>query len=77
MADRTSAALFGEIFEMFAESEQPDLRIVKRLWVMTRGYDFSACQMDVDDALMKLGLAKVENALLSYANSDASGWEDE
>lgn len=60
MADRTSARLFGEIFEMLAEEfpagETRD-RLAKRFWVMSRGYDFSDYQMDVPEALLKLNLA--------------------
>lgn len=58
MADRTSAALFGEIFELLASDEPIDrATIARRMWDKSGGYDFSPYQMSADDALMKLGLA--------------------
>ena len=60
VADRTSAALFGEIFTMLAEEfpagETRD-RLAKKFWEMSRNYDFSDYQMDVPEALIKLNLA--------------------
>lgn len=59
MADRTSARLFGEFFELLASDEPIDRQAVaKALWSKTWGYDFSSYQMCCDDALLKLGLAK-------------------
>ena len=53
MADRTSAALFSEIFGYLAgESELTAIDV----WNMTCGYDFDPYQMGCDDALEKLGL---------------------
>ena len=56
MADRTSAYLFGTLFEIAASGEQ---LTGEKLWeLMVEGnYDFSECQMGVEDALTKLGLA--------------------
>lgn len=59
MADRTSAEIFGSIFEML--SENPDERnkgIAKRIWSMIDAYDFNAYQMYVDDSLKMLELAR-------------------
>lgn len=59
MADRTSAALFGSIFEYLAKN--PDARaqeFARDLWAKTGGYDFSEYQMGCDDALRKLGLLR-------------------
>lgn len=58
MADRTSAEIFGSIFEKL--SEEPDtanVQFVTWLWEMAGRYDFSDCQMECDEALVKLGLA--------------------
>ena len=61
MADRTSAALFGELFEWCADAdigERARKKLAAQLWSMSRGYDFDDCQMDCDDALVELGLAR-------------------
>lgn len=62
MADRTSARIFGELFQWLAD-EAPDTisreRLVQYLWEKQKRYDFSPCQMECDpEALMKLGLAR-------------------
>lgn len=61
MADRTSAALFGSIFEMLAErGDERDKEYALKFWEMKEdgGYDFSDYQMECDEALIKLGLAR-------------------
>ena len=59
MADRTSAAIFADIFEELAKDEPIDrIAFAKRMWAASRGYDFSPYQMSCDDALIKLGLAR-------------------
>ena len=60
MADRTSAALFGEIFQWLAEipNDERALEFASRLYERTQHYDFLAYQMDADDALLALGLAR-------------------
>lgn len=59
MSDRTSAALFGEFFKVLAGDEPIDrAALAKRIWEQSRGYDFSPYQMNADDALIKLGLAR-------------------
>lgn len=59
LSDRTSAGLFAGIFEFLAE--EPDERgkkFARRLWEMTKQYDFTPCQMECDDALLDLGLMR-------------------
>jgi hypothetical protein len=61
MADRTSAHLFGQIFNHLAET--PDERSVtfaRVVWGLMEegGYDFNHYQMDADEALVKLDLAR-------------------
>lgn len=59
MADRSSAALFAAIFEHLAAN--PDDRakeFARKLWDLSRGYDFNDYQMGADQALTKLGLAR-------------------
>ncbi|MDP3767565.1 MAG: hypothetical protein Q8S13_06090 [Dehalococcoidia bacterium] len=58
MADRSSAALFADIFEALASDKPLDRKaLAERFWDKTGGYDFSPYQMDCDKALIKLGLA--------------------
>jgi hypothetical protein len=59
VADRTSAALFGAFFARL--SKNPDERnreLATWLLEQSRSYDFSECQMDADDDLIALGLAR-------------------
>lgn len=60
MADRTSAALFGSIFDHLAEGKpsKKDRDFALWLWTQTGDYDFSEYQMDCDESLVKLGLAE-------------------
>lgn len=59
MADRTSARLFGRIFELLAKNPTEEhKRIAKEIFSETRDYDFNNYQMNVDDELIKLGLAR-------------------
>ena len=60
MADRTSAYIFGEIFRDIASMPALPIRsrLAKEYWKMSREYDFSEYQMEADEALLKLGLAR-------------------
>jgi hypothetical protein len=59
MADRTSAELFGNIFEYIAGHTKMDVEdFIVWLWKQQHNYDFSPYQMGCDDALLELGLAK-------------------
>jgi hypothetical protein len=70
MADRTSASLFGQFFELLAKlvDEEPvePKEVAEHLWGHIRGYDFNAYQMSCDEALLKLGLARMEGELIQY-----------
>jgi hypothetical protein len=62
MADRTSAGLFGSIFEILAENGgDKDKEYALKFWEIKEdgGYDFSDYQMYCDEALVKLGLARL------------------
>jgi len=60
MADRTSAGLFGKIFTLLAKNpSEENKKIAREIYKETLDYDFSMCQMYVDDELMLLGLAKI------------------
>ena len=59
MADRTSAEIFGTIFEMLAENITDEQRLLAlRIYKLSQRYDFTECQMDADDACLALGIAR-------------------
>ena len=59
MADRTSAALFSEIFGMLAENPTDEnKRVASAVFSLTKGYDFSNYQMEAGKELELLGIAK-------------------
>lgn len=58
MADRTSAGLFGTIFELLAKNPTDEHKaIAKEIFSKTGDYDFNNYQMYADEALLTLGLA--------------------
>jgi hypothetical protein len=60
MADRTSAALFGKIFSLLAKNPTDEHKaIAKEIFSFTSEYDFNYYQMDADNELIILGLAKM------------------
>lgn len=59
MADRTSAGVFGKIFELLAKNPTEENKAMAlEIWPLQWEYDFNEYQMYADDALIKLGLAK-------------------
>lgn len=60
MADRTSAGIFGDLFVYLSEQPQDERTraFALKTWADSQGYDFSHYQMEADEALIKLGLAK-------------------
>lgn len=60
MADRTSAGIFGDIFEFLVTMEQNEhtKKFAKKMWENSYEYDFCPDQMGCDDSLVKLGFAK-------------------
>ena len=59
MADRTSAALFADVFDMLAADGPLDRDALARFFCeKSREYDFCWQQMGCDDALVKLGLLR-------------------
>lgn len=60
MADRTSASVFGKIFNILAKNPTEEHKAMAReIWPLQSDYDFSEYQMYADDALIALGLAKI------------------
>lgn len=60
MADRTSAKLFGRIFNILAENpDERNIKLAAKIWQLTQYYDFHPCQMEIDYLkLFDLELAK-------------------
>lgn len=59
MADRTSARLFGKVFELLAKNPTQEHKdIAKEIYSETSEYDFSKYQMDADESLIALDLAR-------------------
>lgn len=59
MADRTSAAIFGDLFILLAENPTEEHKnIARKMWPKRTEYDFDDYQMGCDEALIALGLAK-------------------
>ena len=62
MADRTSAQIFGEIFELLADYKAANPTpssfsvLVEDVLSLTNGYDFSQWDMDCDEALKSLSI---------------------
>lgn len=64
MADRTSANIFGTIFQLLADYEgkkDSHKQIARKLYLLSSGYDFTIGQMGCDKALVKLGIITAEN----------------
>lgn len=60
MADRTSAGIFGKIFTLLADvTPEKHKELAQEFYEASREYDFSEYQMSCDEALIKLGLAKM------------------
>lgn len=72
MSDRTSAEIFGNVFVLVARdttlAKNPKGRnsLALQLWEMSKGYDFGPSQMDCDEALIGLGLARESGSDVEY-----------
>lgn len=59
MADRTSAGLFSTVFTLLAKNPTDEHKaIAKEIWPLIDEYDFSEYQMECDEALISLDLAR-------------------
>lgn len=61
MSDRSGAYMFGRVFKLIAEHVPPGAErdtLAAEFWREQRDYDFSPNQMDADEALATLGLAR-------------------
>lgn len=60
MADRTSAALFGRIFNRLAQNPTDEnKKLASEIFDLMGEYDFNEYQMYEDESLLALGLAKM------------------
>ena len=62
MADRNSAEIFSGVFAILAKVSsgtpgKPRRKLAKKVWKLTRDYDFSPYQMEADEQLLALGVA--------------------
>jgi hypothetical protein len=60
MGDSRSPQIFGPIFEDILLYVPPGDReyLARKYWRMSQDYDFAPCELDVDNALIDLGLAR-------------------
>ena len=75
MADRASAEVFSRVFQLLHEnlSESPTIdrrTLARRLYRMLPLYDFSRCQMGVDDELEALGLIRYDFESNRYEDTE-------
>lgn len=72
MSDRTSAEVFGEFFTMLSKLPDDAVRyeMVLKTWNLSAAYDFDPCQMECDDVLDKLGIARKVNECVDPDGDD-------
>ncbi len=76
MSDRTSAEIFEKLFKHLATLPKTKTRTAVALhaWKDAQGYDFHPMDMDADNELIKLRLARRtgrgDSAEVNYANAD-------
>jgi hypothetical protein len=88
MADRTAAGIFSTLFGQLAEDlERADndasnirhrqyiQKLAREMWGQMWSYDFNECQMDCDDALVQLGLARIVDDEVQYMNQEMTKWQ--
>lgn len=70
MSDRTSAAIFGRLFERLAtDPTEQHKQWARELWAETSGYDFHPKQMNADRSLIVLDLAEEDGGRIVYDSS--------
>lgn len=77
MSDRTSAEIFGRVFEVLAvyarAGKRPDPTVLaSEIFVLVKDYDFSECQMDADDALRALYLLHGKGTAAVYGEAPSA-----
>lgn len=58
MGDSRGAYTFGEVFTALADDKLTKRDVAEKIWALLREYDFADYEMECDEALIKLGLAK-------------------
>lgn len=85
MSDRNSAIIFSNFFEKLASDPTPQhIQWAEELWEDSYKYDFSNCELECDDALIALGLAKKavhpkypkDGEITYYIDYRSKKWED-
>lgn len=66
MSDRTSASIFGQTFEYLARKPEQNREHALVFWERAKHYDFHPCQMECNEALVSLGLAKWVDDEIQY-----------
>lgn len=79
MSDRTSSAIYGDVFEALAKAAiegAEKQRLARLFWRQSFEYDFSPEQMCCDKALLKLDLAqRCATGETRYRTQNGEGWE--
>jgi hypothetical protein len=87
MADRDSAEIFRFLFIELAERVELENRhnvevdkgclmsIARKSWQESHEYDFSYDQLDCDEHLITLGLARRVGDDMEYRTHDCRGWK--
>ncbi len=58
MASRTAAGIFADLFLKLAEDPEKNKELIEWAWNHSKKFDFHACQMNCNEVLKKLGLAR-------------------
>ncbi len=65
-SDTRSAEIFGQIFNFLAKKPLQNKDDAAKFWRRTQSYDFHPCQMECNDSLVSLGLARWVNDEIDY-----------
>ncbi len=76
MVDNHCLYVLRAILPLLANRNCPKKDIAKVLWAMVEAFEIDPSDLDADDALIKLGLAKrIDNAKDDEVNITYLGWE--
>ncbi len=59
MSDGTSATIFGELFGWIEDNQPDNTDLIKYLLTACQQYDFSLCDCEVDEFLVKKDLVRI------------------
>lgn len=82
MSDRSSADIFATMF-LLLDSDKTKEQIAQELWKKTFEFDFSCQQLEIDDTLVRFGLARKvkrpdypDETITQYRRADGRRWDD-